>query len=405
MRAAVVLLLLLAGLLLPLAGPAGASGATPSASPALDMALVEEALGILEERYVDEEALTPQNLTAGAIRGMVEALGDEGHTEYLTAEQYAAEEDSLAGRVLGIGVVLDQRSQAPVVISVIDGSPADHAGLRAGDVIAAVDDVETERLGLDDLAELVRGQPGTRVRLSLERPGASDRIDVSVTRESVEIEPAAWSRVPGSDVAVVRVVQFSQGAGERARDAVGAAVSDGVTGIVLDLRGNPGGYVEEAVAVAAAFLDDGVAYQEAGRDGKAYEVRVPEGRVLDATLPLVVLVDYGTASAAEILAAALRDNHRAVIVGEQTYGTGTVLNTFELSDGSAVKVGVRSWLTPEGIPVFRTGVAPDHEVAATPGGPVLHPADMADMTPEDFAASGDRPLLRAVALLEPVTAG
>lgn len=374
----------------------------PSPEPAaLDASLVEEALDILRDRYVNEEALTTGNLTEGAIRGMVEALGDEGHTEYLTAEEYAAEQDALDGRVLGIGVVLDQRSRSPVVISVIDGSPADRAGLRAGDVIAMVDDVETSRLSLDDLADRVRGEPGTTVRLVLERPGDDAPLDIAVVRESVEIEPASWASVPGSDVAVVRIVQFSQGAGERTRAAIEAAVADGARAVVLDLRGNPGGYVDEAVAVAAAFQEGGTAYQEAGRDDVVRRVSIPTGRLLAADLPVVVLVDYATASAAEILAAALRDNGRAVIVGEQTFGTGTVLNTFELSDGSALKVGVRSWLTPVGEAVFRRGIAPDHEVSAPPGAELLRPADLTGLTPAGFAASEDLPLLRAVGLLEP----
>lgn len=378
----------------------------PSAEPAeLDSGLVEEALGILRDRYVDEEALTTRNLTEGAIRGMVEALGDEGHTEYLTAEEYAAEQDALDGRVLGIGVVLDQRSRSPVVISVIDGSPADRAGLRAGDIIAMVDDVETSRLSLDDLADRVRGEPGTTVRLVLERPGGGAPLEIAIVRDNVEIEPASWAGVPGSDVAVVRIVQFSQGAGERSRAAIEAAVADGARALVLDLRGNPGGYVDEAVAVAAAFQDGGTAYQEAGRDGVVRRVSIPAGRLLAGDVPVIVLVDYATASAAEILAAALRDNGRAVIVGEQTFGTGTVLNTFELSDGSALKVGVRSWLTPDGEAVFRSGIAPDHEVSAPPGAQLLRPADLAALTPAGFAASDDLPLLRAVGLLEPAASG
>jgi carboxyl-terminal processing protease len=383
----------------------GIRAADAEPSPSLDPALMAEALRILGEHYVDTDALTTENLTAGAIRGMVEALGDEGHTEYLTAEEYAAEQDALDGRVMGIGVVLDQRSRSPVVISVIDGSPADRAGLRAGDVISSVDEVETSRLSLDDLAEMVRGAAGSRVRLGIERPGEADMLAFDVVREDVTIEPASWARVPGSEVAVVRIVQFSQGAGERTREAIAAALAAGAGALVLDLRGNPGGLVDEALVVASAFLDGAVGYQEAGRDGSAHEVRIPAGRVIDPDVPVDVLVDYATASSAEILAAALRDNDRAAIVGEQTYGTGTVLNTFDLSDGSALKVGVRSWLTPDGEAVFREGIRPDHEVAAIPGEALLRPSDLQAMTVEAFRASGDVALRRAVGLLEPLAAG
>jgi carboxyl-terminal processing protease len=203
----------------------------------------------------------------------------------------------------------------------------------------------------------------------------------------------------------VRIVPFARDAGERTRDAIEAAIAGGASGLVLDVRGNPGGFVDEAVDVAAAFLDGGVAYQEAGREDSLREIAIPTGRVMSAELPLIVLVDYATASSAEILAAALRDNGRAVIVGEQTYGTGTVLNTFELSDGSALKVGVRSWLTPDGEAVFRIGIAPDHEIESTPGAPLLRPSDLAGMTPQAFADADDLALRRAVGLLEPLAPG
>ncbi|HZW00152.1 MAG TPA: S41 family peptidase [Candidatus Deferrimicrobium sp.] len=410
-RRAAGLLRAAGGALLLVAASIGTSGpaamgqaAEAEASPSVDAGLIAEALRIIGERYVDEDALTTDNLTAGAIRGMVEALGDEGHTAYLTAEEYAVEQDALDGRVLGIGVVLDQRARAPLVISVIDGSPADRAGVRAGDIIASVDDVETSRLPLDDLAGLVRGTAGSRVRIGVERPGESDLLDLSIVREDVFIEAASWARVPGSDVAVVRIVQFSQAAGERVREAISAALSGGAGGLVLDLRGNPGGLVDEALSVASAFLDGGVAYQESDRDDNLREVLIPDGRVIAPDVPVNVLVDYATASSAEILATALRDNGRAAIVGEQTYGTGTVLNTFDLSDGSALKVGVRSWLTPAGDVVFRVGVEPDHEVTAAPGTALLRPADLATMTAEGFNASGDLALRRAVGLLEPLAA-
>ncbi len=405
LRAAASAGVLVACLVGTLVAAATAQSDTQEAPPSIDPALVAETLRILGDHYVDKDALTTENLTAGAIRGMLEALGDEGHTEYLTEEEYAAEQDALDGRVLGIGVVLDQRSRAPLVISVIDGSPADRAGLRAGDVISSVDDTEASRLPIDDIADLVRGAAGSRVRLGVERPGVPDELEFSIVREDVEIEPASWARVPGSSVAVVRIVQFSQAAGKHVREAVEAALSDGARGIVLDLRGNPGGLVDEALDVAAAFLDGGVGYREASRDASVRDVLIPEGRVIDADVPLTVLVDYATASSAEILAVALRDHGRAAIVGERTYGTGTVLNTFALSDGSALKVGVRSWLTPRGEAVFRVGIRPDHEVATEPGAALLRPADLASMTAEDFGLSGDLALRRAVGLLEPLATG
>jgi carboxyl-terminal processing protease len=334
---------------------------------------------------------------------MLEALGDDGHTEYLTPEEQAAAQDALEGRVLGIGVVLDQRAAAPLVISVIDDSPADRAGLRAGDVIVAVDGAPTGRLPTDVFAALVRGDAGSHVAIDVERPGVGTPLAFDIVRGDVAIEPASWAMVPGMDVGVVRIVQFSSGAGERTREAIQAAVDAGARGLVLDLRGNPGGLVGEALEVLAAFMDGGVAYQEEGRDGPPRSVDVPRGQVIAARIPVIVLVDYATASAAEIVAAALRDNGRATIVGETTFGTGTVVHTFDLSDGSALKVGVLSWSRPHGEPVFGVGIRPDHEVEALPGAANLRPREIERLRPGELAASNDLPLRRAIGLLEPLT--
>lgn len=395
-RAAVTLVLALAATV-----SAGGTALSAEDAPALDEDLIAEVLEILGERYVDGAALTMENLTRGAIRGIVEALGDDGHTVYLTKDELKVEEDALDGRVVGIGVVVDQRAGSPRIVSVVDGSPADRAGLRAGDVIASVDGLDTSRLSVDQLADLVRGDIGSDVRLGIERAGEPERLDVRVRRDDVEVDPVAWAFVPGSDIAVVRIVQFSSLSGYQARPAVEAALAAGAAGIVLDLRGNPGGLVDQALLVAGLFLEDGtVAYQEQRRDGSIREVHVRDGWTIAPDIPLVVLADYGTASSAEILAAALRDNDRARIVGEQTYGTGTVLNTFHLEDGSALRVGVLKWLTPDGEAVVRTGIEPDEAVALPLGAVALEPANLLPMTDGDFAASDDVPLRHAARLLE-----
>jgi carboxyl-terminal processing protease len=365
-------------------------------APVLDEELIGEVLEVLQERYVDDDVLTTERLSIGAIRGIVDALGDDGHTQYLTEEEYQIEQQVLQGRVAGIGVVLDQRSSAPVIISVLDGSPASRAGLRAGDIIASVDDHETARLPLGELAERVRGDPGTEVRLGVERPGQAERSIISIRREGIEVDPVGWALAPGSDVAVLRVVQFSIGAGQQVRDAVADALELGATGVVLDLRGNPGGLVNEMLDAASALLDDGVAFLEQARDEDPVEVRVEPDRAVAADIPVVVLVDYGTASSAEILAAALRDNDRALVVGEQTFGTGTILNTLRLTDGSALRLGIREWLTPAGDRVFRVGLAPDERVPLPLGAMRLGPGDLLGLTAVEFEGSDDVPLRHAV---------
>lgn len=373
--------------------------------PVLDQQLLDEALKVIGEHYVDGDALTTENLTLGAIRGIVDALGDDGHTTYLTQDELKVERDALDGRVIGIGVVVDERVGSPEIISVVDGSPADLAGLQAGDVIVSVDGTDTSRLSIDDLADLVRGEVDTRVHIGVERPGATDRQEFEILRDDVDIEAVSWVFAPGSDIAVIRIVQFSAQSGRETRSAIEAALQAGATGIVLDLRGNPGGLVDEALVVAGSFMDGGVAYQEQGRDGIRHDVDVTSGSSLAPDLPLVVLVDFGTASSAEILAAALRDNGRARIVGVQTFGTGTVLNTFKLSDGSALRVGVLKWLTPSGEAVFRVGITPDEKVALPLGAVALEPGDLLSMTAIDLADNDDVPLRHAVRLLETGSTG
>jgi carboxyl-terminal processing protease len=368
--------------------------------PFLDEELIAEAIELLQRWYVDEEVLTSENLTVGAIRGIVDALGDDGHTQYLTEDEYKIERDVLEGRVAGIGVVLDQRSSAPLIIAVVDGSPADRQGLRSGDIIVSVDGVETARLPQGELGNLIRGNPGTTVELGIERPGSAVRESVTLVRKDVEIDPVSWAMAPGSDAAVIRVVQFSVGAGYQVREAVADAVEAGAGAIVLDLRGNPGGLVTEMLNAASAFLDSGVAFLERARDEAPEPIRIDPGRVVDEEIPLVVLVDYGTASSAEILAAALRDNGRASIIGEQTFGTGTILNNRRLSDGSAIRLGVREWLTPAGKEVFRIGLTPDRLASPPPGAVRLGPGDLLALTPLEFGNSEDSPLVEAVRLAE-----
>jgi carboxyl-terminal processing protease len=378
--------------------PVGA--ADGSDAPTLDDQLIAEVLQLLEERFVDGDVLNTDNLSVGAIRGIVDALGDDGHTQYLTQEEYALEQEVLEGRVAGIGVVVDERSGAPIVISVVDGSPAARAGLQAGDVITTVDGVETARLPLGQLADLVRGEPGTLVRLGIERPGETSLEEYAIVRADVEVDPVRWAMAPGSDVAVIRIVQFSVGAGGQVHEAVEQALAEGAEGFVLDLRGNPGGLVDETLDAIEAFVDDGVAFLERARDKEPVPIRIDPGQAVDTEVPVVVLVDYGTASSGEILAAALRDNQRGAIVGEQTFGTGTILNTIRLSDGSALRLGVREWLTPAGEGIFRVGLTPDEEVDLPLGAARLGPADLLALTPVEFENSDDVPLRLAVRLAE-----
>lgn len=406
---------LLAGLLLLALGASGGLGlglsmpmavgadASPVPSPGVLGELPEgfdtwqEALDVIREFYVDPSAATDQALVEGAIRGMVDALGDTGHTVYLTRDDLATENDALDGTVTGIGVTVDARAGGPAIISVIDGSPADKAGLQAGDTIVAVDGVRTDRSTTDELVRRVRGEAGTPVDLRIRARDGTTR-DVTILRERISVPAVDWAFVPGTRIAVLRLVQFSDGAGEALMDAARDALEAEASAVVLDLRGNPGGLLDEAIRVASTFLEDGVVYRSVDRDGDQERVRT-RGEAVIPDLPMVVLVDYGSASSSEIVAAALRESGRATVVGETTYGTGTVLNLFPLSDGSAIRLGVQQWLTPGGDSVFEAGLEPDVTVALPVDGIALVPGDLRDLTRRGFAASGDTQLRRAVRLL------
>jgi carboxyl-terminal processing protease len=380
--------------------------ATPAPTPApsqppgapTDFGLFWEALGLVRERYVDRADIPDTDLTYGAIRGMVDALGDAGHSVFLTPEQLAAEKESLQGRVSGIGAILGERGGRPIIVSVISGAPADRAGLRPGDLILAVDGRSIDRLRTDEVVELVRGRAGTEVMLSIQHRGEAEVIDVTLVREVIDVPSVSWSTVPGTTIADIRLVSFSEGAGEALHEALQAALDAGAQQIVLDLRSNPGGLVNEAVAVASDFLARGVVYQRQDAAGQTAPVEVSGGGIA-AEVPLVVIVDEGTASSAEIVAGAIQDNGRGRVIGKRTFGTGTVLNTFELSDGSAVRLGVEHWLTPDGRLIFDSGIEPDEVVELPTDGLTLEPREVEGMTPEDLAAATDTQLLRAIEIL------
>jgi carboxyl-terminal processing protease len=379
------------------------AGGQPAATEPVEMpasfGVFWEALRLVRERFVDEAVLDDETLTWGAIRGMVQSLGDSGHTVFLTPDEVESEEGALDGRIVGIGVVVDQRGGGPTVVSVLDGSPADRAGVRIGDVLLAVDGARTDRILPDDVLRRLRGDVGTSVTLRLLRTDGSE-LDVSMVRERILVDTVSWAFVPGTRIADVRLLVFAGGAANELRDALREALAAGAIGVVLDLRGNPGGYVAEAQRVASSFLDEGVVFQQRNRDGDVRPHRVLPGAV-DPEIPTAVLIDQGSASASEIVAAALRDNDRATLIGERTFGTGTVLETYQLSDGSALRLGVARWLTPDGEDAFATGIEPDVRVRLPPGGTILEPTDLDDLNRRSFARSPDRQLRRAVRILTP----
>ena len=389
-----------------LVAPDGALGGSASnpASPAgpTTFGLIKEAWDTLHQQYVGRDQLDDKALIYGAIEGMTNAVGDTGHTDFMTPEERQQRNDSLSGSYVGIGVRIEPDDAGqPRIIGVFDGSPAEKAGLLPDDVIVAVDGKRTEGASIDDVAGWVRGEAGSTVKITVRGTDGQERT-LSIARADVPVQAVSWTMVPGTKTALIQLEQFSNGAADATVKSLKDARAAGAERIVLDLRGNPGGYVNEAVGVASQFLSSGLVYIERNAQGETTDHPVSPGGVA-TDLPLVVLVDGNTASAAEIVSGALQDAGRAKVVGETTFGTGTVLGEFDLSDGSALRVGTVEWLTPKGRRIWHEGIAPNVSVILPSGVQPISPEDVGRLTGAAVGKMQDTQLAKALELVSAET--
>jgi carboxyl-terminal processing protease len=358
--------------------------------------LFVEALRAVQEDYVDQEAVDPEEQTYGAIEGMIDSLGDEGHTRFLSPEEVEKSREAVSSTYVGIGVRLEEKDDEIVVKTSMDGSPAEKTGIRSGDVLVAVDGESVTGEEFEEIGQRIRGIEGTYVDLTVLRD--EEEREFIVERAELEMPVSSWSLIPGTDVAHLRLSSFSENSAEKLEGTITEAQSAGAERFVLDLRDNPGGLVEQAEEVAALFLpvESGV-YIRKDADGSEEETSVPEdNEPLDA--PLVVLVNEGSSSSAEIVAGALRDNGRAQVIGDTTFGTGTVLSEYPLSDGSAILLGVAEWLTPNGDSIRGSGIEPDVEVELEEGQEPNTPNETEGLTREEIFEE-DAQLERAFEIL------
>ena len=332
--------------------------------PKVDLSLFWDVWERLEKNYVDQEALKPEKMVYGAISGMVSSLGDP-YTVFLPPSENKQVEDELRGSFEGIGIQFGFRDSKMVVIAPLKGTPAERAGLRAGDLILKIDGVETRGMSLPEAQRRIKGPKGTKVVLTILSEGEKEPRDVEIIRgvivlRTVEVE---WR----GKVAIIKVFRFNQQTNRDWEKEISTIVfgRKQPEGIVLDLRDNPGGYLSSAVYVAGEFLERGevVALQEK-RGKEKGEFRVDrKGRFL--TTPLVVLVNKGTASASEILAGALQEKGRAKLVGEKTFGKGSIQEVEDLRKGAGLHITVAHWLLPSGKSIEKEGLKPDFEVKRT----------------------------------------
>jgi carboxyl-terminal processing protease len=385
-----------------LAPPSVAEGSPYPSDAEAQLALIVQAWHELQDNYVDAKTLDNQALAYAAIRGMTDAIGDTGHTMFFSAAESKAMDQSLSGTFVGIGVQVvsvDATAGTGVKIGVlIPKTPAEEAGLRRGDVVLKVDGSDVTTLATDAIVSKIRGPEGTSVTLTIQRAGVAD-FDLTITRRKFDLPLSSWAMVPGQDVAVVRLDSFASGGGKAVTEAIEAAKKAGAKGIILDLRGNPGGYVTEAVAVASQFVPDGIVYQATDRSGATTENKVTPGGLWTKG-PLVVLANADSASAAEIVIGAIKDAGRAKVVGVKTFGTGTVLGRFDLADGSSLRIGIERWLTRNGQPIWHQGISPDVVVDLAATAVQLYPNDLQDLTPAQLAASTDAQFLKAIEVLK-----
>jgi carboxyl-terminal processing protease len=369
-----------------------------SAKKEPDFHLMTQAYNIIQRQYVARSAIQPTELTYGAINGMVEALGDTGHSAFLTPDMVKELRTMEHGEFKGIGVEIQVKAGRIVIVAPLDDSPAQRAGLQAGDIILKIGGQDITDWPLSRVVERISGRPGTKVTLTLQDPRTARERQVTVARAAIKLRQVTWRQLPGTSVAHLRLASFDAGVTKDLRKALGAIQREGSTGIILDLRNNPGGLLDEAVSVASQFLNDGNVLLAKDAKGDTAPVPVEKGG-LATNVPLAVLINQGSASAAEIVAGALQDARRAPLVGQTSFGTGTVLEEFRLSDGSALLLAVEEWLTPNGHSFWHKGVTPEVVIPLPPDVVPLLPSVEKELTAEQLQASSDRQLLRALELV------
>lgn len=328
-----------------------------------DFSLFWEAWNVLEDKFVDQNKIDYKKMIFGAISGMTNSLKDP-YTIFMPPEETKIFKEDVSGEFQGVGMEIGIKNGGLTVISPIEGTPADRAGLRAGDKIIKINGTSTDGITTDEAVKIIRGPGGTQVTLTIFREGWKEAKEFEITREVIEVPSLKWE-IKNNDTAYVRIYSFSEAA-RSAFDRAGSEIlKSEAKKIVLDLRNNPGGYLEVSQDIAGWFLDRNalVTIEDFGGREESIEYRA-KGPGSFASYPVVVLINQGSASASEILAGALRDNRGIKLVGEKSFGKGSVQGLEELSQGS-LKITIAKWLTPKGSLIAEKGLEPDVEVKIT----------------------------------------
>lgn len=332
----------------------------------IDLSLFWQVWDRLSATYLDRTALVTEKMVFGAIKGMVSSLGDP-YTAFLPPKENKAIQEDLGGAFEGVGIQLGFKNGSLAVIAPLPGTPAEKAGVKAGDLILKIDDKETFDISINEAMNLIRGAKGTKVKLTFFRENnGGESFEKTIARETIVV-PSVALEFPKENIARIKLMRF----GEKTNDEWNKAISEilahspKVDGVILDVRNDPGGFLSGSIYVASEFLPSGVVVQQQSSDGSKEQYMVDRtGKLRD--IPLVVLINKGSASASEIVAGALQDRKRAKIIGEVSFGKGTIQEAHEFDGGSGLHVTTARWLTPLGKSINKAGITPDIKIADDP---------------------------------------
>ncbi len=326
----------------------------------IDISLLRDAIDIIREKYVEPDEIDPEQMKYGLVRGVIWSL-DDPYSEFMSPEESIEFEDELGGDLQGIGAELTIRDGVIVVITPLKDSPAKKAGLLPEDIILEVDGEVAEGSEFLNVVKRIRGEKGTSVTLTIYRPDTGERLEIDIVRDAIRVETVELSF--DEDIAIIEVNQFGTNTEQEFATALSDALVENPKGIILDLRFNSGGFLDTAVNMVSAFIKSGKVVIQKGRPPNT-ESKFVSGNV-KTDLPLVVLQNSGSASASEIVSGALQDVDRALIVGEKSFGKGTVQELIPMQNGAHLRLTVAKWLTPGGRDIGKVGIEPDLHVERT----------------------------------------
>jgi carboxyl-terminal processing protease len=326
-----------------------------------DFGIFWQAWDVIKQKYKDADKIDDQKMIYGSVGGLVDSLGDP-YSEFLVPDVSKRFLEDIKGTFEGIGAEIGiNKNNKLTIIAPLEGTPAQRSGLRSGDEIIQIDEKMTVDMTIEEAVSLIRGEKGSKVKLTILRVGSSKEQEINVTRDTIKV-PVVSMSVVGGDIAHIKLFNFTENSPQEFGEISQKILQSSAKKILLDLRGNPGGYLDAAVDIAGWFLDTGdiVVIEDQGKLGqKKYTAN---GRSVFKGWPIVILIDGGSASASEILAGALRDNLKTKIIGVNSFGKGSVQEMINLEKGASLKITVANWLTPTGISISKAGLKPDIEI-------------------------------------------